>query len=281
MLIELIKNFSIDFCAVFEENITDIVFMLPYSPFEYYPKNCARIDAFYIASNTLYNKVKQIKQVLIDNGYTIIDRQLELKKVAQVGGLGSILNNQLLVNKKYGSRITLQSISVVGKYEYFKDGKTDKICDSCHKCDTACPTNSLCKGEFKRENCLRHKQDYCEIFFDDKVGRTLGCEECQNICPYNSRVLKVQMPKAIAELFDYSNIFKMLLGGRKALKPLADLIGSNMARSTFLFNLVVNSLISSKNFDYTEQIKLFQFHQSESIRNKLNFYLNVVNKRKI
>lgn len=281
MLIELIKSFSIDFCAVSEDNVTDIVFMLPYLPFEYYPKNCARIDAFYIASNTLYNKVKQIKQVLIDNCYTIIDRQLELKKVAQVGGLGSILNNQLLVNKKYGSRITLQSISVVGKYEYFKDGKVDKICDSCHKCDTACPTNALCKGEFKRENCLRHKQDFCENYFDDNVGRTLGCEECQNICPYNSRVLKVQMPKAIAELFDYSNIFKMLLGGRKALKPLADLIGSNMARSTFLFNLVVNSLISGKNFDYTEQIKLFQFHQSESIRRKAIFYLNVVNKRKI
>lgn len=278
MLIELIKSFSIDFCAVSEDNVTDIVFMLPYSPFENYPKNCARIDAFYITSNTLYNKVKEIKQVLIDNGYTIVDRHLQLKKVAQVGGLGRILNNQLLVNKKYGSRTTLQSISVASEYEYFADGKVDKICDSCHKCDTACPTNALCKGEFKRENCLRHKQDFCENYFDDNVGRTLGCEECQNICPYNSNVLKVQMPKAIAELFDYSNIFKMLLGGRKALKPLADLIGSNMARPTFLFNLVVNSLIASKNFDYTEQIKLFQSHQSESIRRKANFYLNVVNK---
>lgn len=272
MLINLLKSFNIDFCAVFENNVTDIVFMLPYSPYEFYPKNCARIDAFYIASNTLYKKVKEISKLLQEKGYTVLDRHLQLKKVAEKGGLGSILHNQLLVNNKYGSRTTLQAVSVIGEYEYIADGKVDIICDKCHRCDMACPQNALSNGSFMRDRCLRHKQDFCAEFFDDKVGRTLGCEECQNSCPFNSNVKKITMPSEVAKVFDYNNLFDMLSCGKKALTPLAELIGSNMARTAFVFNLVVNGLMSSNNFLYTSRIESFENHTNESIKNKVQDY---------
>lgn len=274
MLIELLKQFNIDFCAVNSENITDIVFMLPYFPYANYPKNCARIDAFYIASNTLYNKVKEIKKVLQENGYQLVDRHLQLKKVAEIGGLGSILHNQLLVSSKYGSRTTLQSISLIGQYEYIATGKVDKICDSCLKCDTTCPVGALSKGIFEREKCIRHLQDFPTEYTNVVSGRVLGCEECQNACFYNRQIDKIEMPEYVQQVFDYENLFEMLKSGKKGLTPLAELIGKNLARPTYIFNLIVNSLISAKNFEYTKIIKTFAKSDNEAIRDKTNFYLD-------
>lgn len=276
MLISLLQQFNIDFCAVIEDNITHIVFMLPYFPYKEYPKNCAKIDSFYVASNSLYKKVKQIKMMLEANGFEVLDTHLALKQVAQKGGLGSILNNQLLVNVNYGSKITLQSISVVGNFEYMANGKVEKICDSCGKCDIACPNNALNCGGFIRERCIRHKQDFAEEYYQIVGGRVLGCEECQNVCPYNFTIPKIDMPKEIEQLFDYSNIFQMIKGGKKGLIPLAEVIGSNLARPTYMFNLLVNSLLSANNFEYSEIIKSFENHQSEAIRGKVAFYFEKV-----
>lgn len=274
MLIDIVKQFNIDFCAVVEQNVTHIVFMLPYLPFKNYPANCARIDAFYIASNTLYKRVKEIEKILADKGFEIVKNHLQLKKVAEQGGLGSILNNQLLVNKQYGSRTTLQAISVREKYPFIANGSVDKkICNSCHKCDDFCPNKALNNGSFVRENCLRHKQDLHLQYFEFMAGRVLGCEECQNACPYNARVIAVDMPQDVAQVFDYKNLFEMIIAGKKGLEPLANLIGSNMARPTFIFDLAVNSLLSAKNYDYTDIIKRFANHSQDAIRNKAMFYL--------
>ncbi len=273
MLIHILKQFNIDFCVVNSQNITDIVFMLPYSPFKNYPANCAKIDAFYIASNTLYKRVKQIENVLIENGFEVVKKHLHLKKVAEQGGLGSILHNQLLTNKDYGSRITLQSISVIGNYTLIANGSVEKSCDFCHKCDCVCPNKALNNGTFTRDNCLRHKQDLHTQYFDIMAGRVLGCEECQNACPHNTQVKAIEMPQEIAQIFDYENLFNMILSGKKGLEPLANLIGINMARPSFIFDLAVNSLLSTKNYKYTEIIKKFTTHNSEAIRNKVEFYL--------
>ena len=276
MLIKFLKQFNIDFCAVIDKDITDIVFMLPYKPFKDYPKNCAVIDSFYIASNTLYNKVKEIENVLINNGYEIVKRPLHLKKIAEQGGLGSVLDNMLLVNKKYGSKVTLQGLSVLGKFEYIANDKVEKICPTCRKCDKVCPNNALNCGNFTRENCIRHKQDFSKEYFAIIGNRVLGCSECQKVCPYNCHIEEVVMSKEIEQIFDYRNIFDMIKNGRKGLVPLANLIGSNMARPTFIFNLVVNSLLASKNFEYTDVIRTFVKCENKDICQKTQFYLNSI-----
>lgn len=277
MLIELLKQFNIDFCAVAGDNITDIVFMMPYLPFKEYPKNCVQIDSFYITSNTLYNKVKDIEKVAGDNGYQIVKRDLHLKKIAQVGGLGSVLDNMLLVNNKYGSKTTLQGFSVIGEYTYTANDMVNKICDNCHKCDIACPVMALSKGKFTREKCLRHKQDFASNYYEEVGRRVLGCEECQNVCPYNSHIEQCEMSKEIANVFDYNNIFNMIIGGRKGLQPLSNLIGSNMARPTFIFNLTINSLLASKNYNYTDIIRTFTAHKNDKIKDKAIFYMQSIN----
>lgn len=278
MLISILQQFNIDFCAVSDGDITDIILMMPYLPFEYYPEHCARIDSFYIASNTLYKKAKVIAERLEESGFEIVERHLNLKRVAQQGGLGSILHNQLLVNYEYGSKVTLQGISVKGVYEYIANSGVNNICNSCNRCEIACPNGALNQGVFTRENCLRHKQDFAAQYFVEVGGRVLGCEECQNACPYNAHIAKVSMPEEIEKLFDYKNIFAIIKGGKKQLQPLAEVIGSNLARPTYIFNLLVNSLLAMGNLDYTDIIKSFSNHSSEVIRDKVNYYLEKIDK---
>lgn len=277
MLIKLLKQFNIDFCAVSDGNCTKVVLMLPYQPFLDYPENCARIDAFYIASNTLYKLTKDIKKRLSEAGFELVDCDFNLKQVAEQGGLGTRLNNQLLANRLYGTKITLQGIVVKGNYPYQADGKIEKACDECGLCDNACPVSALCKGAFIRENCIRHKQDFAEDYYAEVSGRVLGCEECQKICPENAKVQAVNIPKEVAQVFCYNNIFKMLSLGKKGLQPLAELIGSNYARVSYIFNLVVNSLISSGNFDYSKEIMSFKNHSSDKVRQKVHCYIESEN----
>lgn len=278
MLINFLKKFNIDFCAVAEENCTKIVFMLPYRPFAEYPEACVKIDAFYIASNILYNKTKEIKKSLVQEGFEIVEEEFNLKQTAEKGGLGTILNNQLLANKNYGTKITLQGVVVKGNYPYLANESVKKTCDECGLCDRACPVQALKKGEFIRENCIRHKQDFAENFYVEVAGRVLGCEECQRICPQNANVETIEMPKQVEEIFNYNNIFAMLALGKKGLQPLAELIGSNYARVNYIFNLVVNSLLSNNNFNYTEKILQFKNHSSEKVRQKVEYYMEVSTK---
>lgn len=277
MLIDVLREFNIDFCAVNRDNVTDIVLMQPYLPFANYPEHCAAIDSFYIASNELYNRKKSIEQSLREHGFEVLARHFQLKAAGEAGGLGSILHNQLLVNNKYGSRTTLQGISVVGSYEYIADGRVQSNCDLCGLCSKVCPCGALQSGKFIRQHCIRHKQDFAADYYAEVGGRVLGCEECQNVCPHNAMVGSVQMPGHIEKLFDYDNIFDMIMGGKHGLQPLAELIGSNMARPTYIFNLVVNSLISQNNCSYSGRIRQFAAHPSEAIRHKVEFYFSKKN----
>lgn len=278
MLIQILKQYNLPFCIVNDGEYSDAILALPYSPFANYPKNCARIDSFYIVSNKLYLIAKQIKQKLKDEGFLVVERELQLKKVGEKGGFGQILHNQLLTNLQFGSRMTLQAVSVKGKYEYKFDGNFEINCNFCEKCTKICPANALNFGCFDRNKCIRHKQDFPENFDSVVQSRVLGCEECQNACPYNLVVKKVEMPDEVKKVFCYDNLFDMLKLGKKAMQPLAELIGSNYARSTFIFNLIVNSLLASNNFDYTQKIATFSNHNSDKIRDKVDFYMECYQK---
>ena len=79
------------------------------------------------------------------------------------------------------------------------------------------------------------------------AGRVLGCEECQNTCPHNAQVKTIEMPQEIAQIFDYENLFNMILSGKKGLEPLANLIGINMKFCLifimFLYKFVLSNML--------------------------------------
>lgn len=273
VLESIIQKYNIDFCAVRENNLSHIIFMLPYIPYSHFPQNCVQIDAFYEASNLLYHKVKAIREDLENAGYEIVDSHIQLKPMAEKGGLGTIVDNQLLANYKYGTKVTLQSITVVGDYECIRDMRVDKVCDKCGRCTSACPNGALSHGKFSRSKCLRHIQDYPEIMAENMGSRVIGCDECQRCCPYNAKVGVRELDESMIKLLDVDNMLRLIAKGKKEMAPLRELYGANYARPSYLARLIINTLIVNEDFSHIDQVSEFINHQDSNVRDLARLYL--------
>ena len=115
------------------------------------------------------------------------------KAWAEEAGLGWIGKNSNLINKKYGSWLTLGFMILT------KDLKSDdlaqSLCGKCEKCIEKCPTNAitepfvvnsaLCIAYHTIENRNQTIPKNIEKNLD---GWIAGCDICQDVCPWNKKV---------------------------------------------------------------------------------------------
>lgn len=233
-LSEIIKLYNLKFCAVQEGEWSHIILAYPYSPYNSLGDGYAFVDAYYVASNALYNIAKQVKADILAQGYEAQDIHLSLKPLGERGGLGKMLNNRLLTNSEYGSKMTLQAISVKAEFELILSEQPLNYCDSCSLCDKACPTGALCKGVFDRDKCLRNIQDFLEMHSPFMGNRVIGCEDCQKVCPHNAKIKQIDMPQELKNLLSYDSLHGMLSGGKSGYACLAKYIGANYARAKYI-----------------------------------------------
>ncbi len=115
------------------------------------------------------------------------------KAWAEESGLGWIGKNSNLINKKFGSWLTLGFIILT---EDFKpDNYSQSLCGKCEKCIEKCPTNAITEPfVINSELCIAyHTIENRNKTFPDKIKKNLngwvaGCDICQDICPWNERV---------------------------------------------------------------------------------------------
>lgn len=109
---------------------------------------------------------------------------------ALIGGLGSIGDNGLIINDKYGSYVFIGD--VITDIEPHLLGAAlpceVKHCHHCGACKRACPTGIL-KGE--GGDCLSAITQRKGELTDDEIAlmreynTAWGCDLCQSVCPYN------------------------------------------------------------------------------------------------
>ena len=275
----IIGQFNLQYCSVTNGEVSHIIMMLPYSPYSSYPENCANIDAFYEASNRLYHTANKIKTMLNDSGVQVVESgHLELKKLAESGGLGTILKNQLLATKDYGTRITLQDITVKGVFVFNPCLGDLKCSSSCHCCDNACPTKSLVNGVFDRKKCLRHIQDNPE-FNAEMRSRVLGCEECQNACPHNAKVCTQTMPENIAKILDIDTLLSNISKGKRSMVEFMNVFGFNYSKPSWVAKLIMYSLISKQDYSHRNSVQLLLNHQNNQVAELAKNYVTRCDKK--
>lgn len=108
--------------------------------------------------------------------------------------LGSIVTDAVLVER---SVLVEKSVLVEGQalVEPMADG-----CGSCVRCQVACPTGALdVAGELDARRCLAWLLQADGAFpaeYRVALGdRIYGCDDCQTVCPPNSRHLRIHPPK--------------------------------------------------------------------------------------
>lgn len=124
-----------------------------------------------------------------------VDTSPVLEKVLAVqAGLGWQAKNSLVINRKWGSQIFLAEVLCnlpLSSFEQ-REPETDH-CGNCTKCLEACPTQALSPYELHAERCisywnLEHKGDF-EDQTPDFQGWVAGCDICQEVCPWNSKLI--------------------------------------------------------------------------------------------
>jgi len=158
------------------------------------------------------------------------------KSIAWQSGLGFIGKNTLLVIPGYGSYFFLAEILTTAPLRYPVIEPMADQCGACTACMEACPTGALEKPyHLNALKCLayltiEHKGDIPPALGPMMKKCFLGCDRCQEACPFNKGALttNVSMPSADEILHMGEEDFKKKFGRTSLARPGMVKIKSNL-----------------------------------------------------
>ncbi len=146
-----------------------------------------------------------------------LDAQPLLERAfARRAGLGFVGKNTNVIAPRAGSFIFLTELLI--NVALPGDEPISQGCGNCIECQTACPTNALdVPFQLDARRCIAYhtieNRGWVPLEFRDKLGDWLfGCDDCQDVCPFNARAKETRWPELRAE------------NGTGAWVPLADVL---------------------------------------------------------
>ena len=158
------------------------------------------------------------------------------KGIAWQAGIGFIGKNTLLVIPGYGSYFFLVEILTTAAMQYLPSEPVPDQCGPCVRCLESCPTGALEKPyQLNASKCLayltiEHKDDIPPALGPMMKKCFLGCDRCQEACPFNKHALttNVSMPSADEILHMGEEDFKKRFGRTSLARPGLEKIKSNL-----------------------------------------------------
>lgn len=157
-------------------------------------------------SRLCHEMVKDVERAFPDcRSRVFVDSAPILERsMAYAAGLGFLGKNNLLIIPGHGSFLYLCEILTTAPLEFSPPKTVECLCGTCSRCLDACPTGAL-ESPFTLDvaRCLSYLtvEHRGELGADSGLkmsGCFLGCDRCQEACPFNRPVEKgsVSLPPA-------------------------------------------------------------------------------------
>lgn len=178
----------------------------------YHEGHCAKVASY--ACTTDYHTT--IKQMLFELGSRLKEVCPALsarcfvdsapifeKRYAVEAGLGWIGRQSLLVTPQFGTFVLLGEIVMTEECDHYDKPLISVGCGECRRCIDACPNNAVIERHIDTSRCIscatierRGEGEKAPLH-----GWIFGCDECQNVCPYNRKAPLAKNPH-FAPIFD-------------------------------------------------------------------------------
>ena len=157
----------------------------------------ARAGDYHFYADRLFGRILPLlRERFGGEFYGFADKSpIEETVAAAKAGLGVIGDNYMLINEKYGSFVFIGELLTDAPPSFLgaKEPIPPRHCPSCGACKNACPSG-----------CLRGESTLCLSAVTQKKGElnaeetalllqgnsVWGCDICQEICPYNQRIMR-------------------------------------------------------------------------------------------
>lgn len=201
------KNKRESLSLIFPGFESSLTFLFPYKPIQFqtpfkmanYIFSCEGEDYHY----ELRKRLEEMAKLLTEDSFsykTILDVEAVLERdLAYRSSLGWIGKNSMLINRKHGSYFLIGSILFSKKAKNHQNVSVDTDhCGNCTSCIDECPTDAI-NIESRTLNASKCISTFTiEIFKDNGVKpegyekglQIFGCDICQDVCPWNSKIIK-------------------------------------------------------------------------------------------
>jgi len=144
------------------------------------------------------------------------------RAVAERAGIGKWGKHTNLITHEYGTWIFLGEI--LTDVELPPDQPIEAACGSCTLCLDACPTQCLTEWQIDGNRCLSYvtqMKGIIPVEYREVMGnRLFGCDDCQDVCPYNRKVKTNLHPEfsPVPEIGAQPDLLKMMTMSKSEFK---------------------------------------------------------------
>jgi len=196
--------------------ITIWVAVAPTPPVAEWPAGRGEIGGYYMSSgkrhkqNDAWEDAAEGLGYVVKRGVMLPERAAAIRAGLGVHGLNGLL---LTPHKDYGSFVSIKLLLINAAPPDSARGPehdTSPGCKQCGACRKACPKAAISEDGVDTTVCLRwymnRLEDLPEGDYPKMGRRILGCDTCQNVCPFNAQIVKKEAPADMAEYMKLENL---------------------------------------------------------------------------
>jgi|GEM_PF-136059 len=244
-------------------------------------------DRFYPASNAAYHAARKLaKRMETEHEVqACLLSNLRMKPMCRRHPAFGTGRNTLNYLPDVGSRFCLE---LLGLSALLRDERVEQYpgaqlpCDTCKRCELACPAGAITEEGFAKERCIRFHMMNGRVMpevlrpwigCEGGAKGILGCDICQRVCPANRPM------EAMRQSTDALTLEELLQCNDQTLDAFAELYGRNYAIRNRILAQAVLAAANMERYDLLPFVEALLDSPSQTVAEHARWAIEKMKKR--